>query len=519
MFKIIFVDDESIIRNGISNCIPWGDNGFDMVGVFEDGQQAYNYIKNNPVDVVLTDINMPEMDGLTLSKLLYEEFPDIMVLLLSGYDDFEYAQKALENQVREFLLKPITAEELTQTLSRINSELKNAQNERNKQKEMEEKLAQSIPLLKERFFNMLVSGKISKDNYQIRSEYVKWRDLGAYYQVSIIDIPDSWSELERITLYEFIKGFKNTYDELFFSFDDNIVLLSQEEDSSILDKSNAELVKCIFSYSNSNVSDQVSIGCGEIIQSISMLQDSYKGARNAIDYSRVLGVPQILFIKDVRDEKKILPERFNNLLSEVIIQLKEGKKDASLDAIRSLFRYLEKHFISRNEIYIYYDRINNALLTFINDMGLKFSVEIPINYFNNRSLSIASAENVFIKMIEEIEEQIVIRRNDILVSRIDKSREIIEKRYSEPGFSLQDICNDLYLSTSQFSFIFKEGTGQTFVEYLTNFRVEQAKILLKTTDKKVYEIAEDVGYNDSRYFSIIFKKQTGITALEYRKRL
>ena len=105
----------------------------------------------------------------------------------------------------------------------------------------------------------------------------------------------------------------------------------------------------------------------------------------------------------------------------------------------------------------------------------------------------------------------------MLFSRIDRAKGIIRERFRESCFSLQDICDELYLSTSQFSLLFKEGTGQTFVEYLTACRVEEAKKLLAGTDMKGYEIAENVGYSDPRYFTIIFKKQTGMTAMEYRR--
>ena len=123
MYRLILVDDEAIIREGISRVVPWGKNGFELAGLFEHGEKALDYLEKNPVDIVITDINMPRMDGLTLSRIIAERFPRIMVLLLSGYDDFEYAQEALKNQVRDFLLKPITADELQEILARVRAEL------------------------------------------------------------------------------------------------------------------------------------------------------------------------------------------------------------------------------------------------------------------------------------------------------------------------------------------------------------------------------------------------------------
>lgn len=519
MFNLIFVDDEHIIRTGISRCINWESNGFKLVGVFENGQQAYDYIKENPVDVVISDINMPCMDGLTLSRLLSKEFPKIMILLLSGYDDFEYAQKAVKNHVREFLLKPITAVELKEALTLVNTELiLNRENE-TKQEEMRENLNTIFPILKERFLNRLITGRLTSDNYARRKDYFKWDDREQFYQVSIIKIQESWTELERLTYIKDIKEQLSTIDEVFSNIDEDIIILFQGEEKNEFETNIKYILDQIFVQVSTSSLEQVSIGCGEIVNSSNSISSSYSGAMTAVNYNIVLGVSQILFIENVRDSNRIVPETFLEMLNTVIENLKECKKEDTVKSMKELFHYMEQHFISPDEAFSYYSRIHHTLYLFTQEMGLS---EIE-DFFNNMSLnrykSIAYAQDGFLEYIETIETQICKRRNDILLSRIDKAKEFISLRYQDFSLSLQDICNELYLSTSQFSFLFKDGTGQTFVEYLTIFRIEEAKKLLKMTNQKVYEIAENVGYQDPRYFSIIFKKITGSTALEYRKRL
>jgi len=144
MYKLIFVDDEAIVRDGISSCIPWGQNGFELAGLFEHGLQTLDFMKDHPVDVVISDINMPRMDGLALSRTIGEKYPDVMVLLLTGYDEFEYAQEAVKTKVREFLLKPITADELINVLSRIEGELDFLKEQKDRHKLMKDKLGISI---------------------------------------------------------------------------------------------------------------------------------------------------------------------------------------------------------------------------------------------------------------------------------------------------------------------------------------------------------------------------------------
>ncbi|MDA3811277.1 MAG: response regulator [Spirochaetaceae bacterium] len=519
MFRLILVDDEAIIRNGISQCLPWGQNGFVLAGMFEHGQQALEFIKNNPVDVVVTDINMPHMDGLTLSRILADQYPHIMVLLLTGYDDFEYARNAIKNQVREFILKPITASELKDVLDQVKVELIISREQELEQELLKEKLSQSFPLLKERFLNRLISGRLSEDNFNRRKEYFQWMDLEEYYQVSIISIPEVWNELERLTLQEHIKSIINISDEAYFNTDENLVLIFQGEDAVELENRTRNKIDNIFHFVGHLEKEQISVGCGEIVQSHEDLVYSYSGARNAVDYSRVLGLTQILSIKDVRSSEQIVPETFQKMLENLLVQLKEGKRIQTLSALDEIFSYLEKHYIKQKDAFIYYSRIHFLMYNFLQEMGLLTNEDPFFPHKPPFYSTINEAREGFKNYVIAIEKRIDIRRNDIIFSRVDKAKEIISLRFCDCKFSLQDMCNELYLSTSQFSFLFKEGTGQTFVEYLTSYRIEEAKRLLKTTDQKAYEIAENVGYQDSRYFSLIFKKQTGVTAMEYRKRL
>ncbi|MDA3940667.1 MAG: response regulator [Spirochaetia bacterium] len=519
MHKIIFVDDEAIVRDGISNCIPWVDNGFDLVCVFEHGLQVLDYLESNHVDVIISDINMPRMDGLALSRILSEKYPDIMLLLLTGYDDFEYAQEAVKTNVREFLLKPITAEELIQVLARVRTELDSNLEKENQTTIMRDKLRLSFPLLKERFLYRLVSGKLDKLSINQRKEYFEWQDLGRFYLVSLVLVPDTWNELDRLTLFEFIKTRKKTEDDIFSNREENIVILFQGDSIETLELRSRNLAEMSFQFNPGSEKDQISVGCGEAVSSLDHLLGSYNGAGNAVNYSRVLGLSQILSIKEVRGRGKIAPEKIDELGRMLSDQLKTGRKEHTEEALLNIFVYLEELYITPVEAYHYFTRIHLLFLSFVQEMEL-FSGENDSFPYQPRNFdSFKYARDFFLELISIIEERVQVFRNDAVLSRVEKARRIIKERLSDSAFSLQDICNELYLSVSQFSVIFKEGTGQTFIEYLTSCRVEEAKKILKTTDSKSYEVAEKSGYMDPRYFSIIFKKATGMTPMEYRRSL
>jgi len=517
MYRLIVVDDEAIVRDGISRCISWEDNGYQLIGVFEHGVQALEFIRNNPVDAVISDINMPRMDGLELSRIISREFPEVFVLILTGYDDFEYAQEAVTYHVREFLLKPITVEELEQVLKRMRKELDERKNAEQEQELMKQRLEQSFPLLRERFLYRLVSGRIDREVIQRRKEFFQWSDVGGCYQIIVVGIPAVWNELDRLRLQEQIKEEISADDEIFADREENLVLLLQGENPAVLKNRAAEIARQIYLKVSSMKKEQIATGGGQVVDDIMEAASSYKGALNALDYQKVLGSAQIVFIDEIRSRKTISPEGFNALTGRLLDQLKSGSSEGTKKALDEIFAYMEEHYLTINEASYYFIRLHSVLLYFLQEMELFRSDE---SVFSNRPHSFHSlndAHNFFESMIEAIEERIHERRQDLLLSRLDKARKIIAERYADPQFSLTQMCEELFLSSSQFSVLFKEGTGRTFIEYLTAFRINEAKKLLKTTDLKSYEVAEKVGYTDPRYFSLIFRKQTNMTPIEFRR--
>ncbi|WP_319560553.1 response regulator [Marispirochaeta sp.] len=519
MYRLILVDDEAIIRDGISTCLPWDTNGFMLAGMFENGQQALEYLKNNHVDVVISDINMPRMDGLELSGHISRSFPETEVIILTGFDDFEYAQEAVKYQVRDFLLKPITAAELGTVLETVKKELDEKKEARALQEQMKEKLEQSFPLLRERFLYRLATGRLEPEIIRRRKEYFQWNDLGCFYQILMLEIPASWSELERVALAESVRAELQDYDELFTDQEENLVLLLQEKDEDSMALKAREIARGAYREVSRLRKDQIAAGCGRIVQTLSDLPDSFTGARNALDYSQVLGLSQIVFIDEVRNRKTISPEGFTLLSGRILDQLKAGGERQTREAVEELFRYMESHYLTMNEAAYYFIRLHSILLYFLQEMDLSLDDQSLIAYQPSSFHSLRDAQGFFDRMIGEIEGSIRARRHEMMISRVEKAKKIIAEEYADPTFSLTRMCDKLYLSTSQFSVLFKEGTGQTFVEYLTSCRINAAKQLLKTTDLKSYEIAECTGYTDPRYFSLLFRRHTNMTPMEYRKSL
>ena len=517
MYNMILVDDEAIIRDGISTCLPWGENGFTLTGVFEQGEEALSYIESHPVDVVISDINMPRMNGLELSRILGERYPSITVILLTGYDDFEYAQEAIKNQVREFLLKPITRKELGHVLETVARELDEKREAQRLQSELRAKLEQSFPLLRERFLYRLSLGRIERDALESRKELFGWTDLEGYYQILLISFPPSLGDLERLSLSEFLKGITGEYDRVFFNPDEDLALLLQDRDVAVLEERSSRLADEAFRKFSSSDSRMIFLGSGEVVDKLEKLERSYAVAANGVEYSRIMGFSHHHTVREIRSREEVNPAEFNRLCSRIVQELKTGGYQPGSAALEELIHYLESRFMTEELLKAGAIRLFYMLNSFMKDLELIDPAEEIFPMDTDAFASLDGIEAFFREMLERIETQIERRRNDMLLSRIDRAREIIEHRYSDSRFSLQDICDELYLSTSQFSLLFKEGTGMTFVSYLTECRMKGAKNLLLSTDLKGYEVAERVGYADPRYFSLLFKKHTGMTAMEYRR--
>ncbi len=171
LYSFVIVDDEPEIREGIRDTIPWEDLGFTFRGAFANGKEALEWVEQNPPDVLITDINMPFMDGLVLSELVLDRSPRTKVLIISGYDDFEYAHKALQLQVHDYIVKPITPTEFKTTLVKLKTVLDHEREAEQDLERIKKQLAENLPLIKERFFNRLLSGSASEEETQERFKY------------------------------------------------------------------------------------------------------------------------------------------------------------------------------------------------------------------------------------------------------------------------------------------------------------------------------------------------------------
>ncbi|WP_261305198.1 response regulator [Paenibacillus andongensis] len=532
MYKLIIADDEDNVREGIRDNLNWQELGFEVVGDFENGQQVLLALEELQPDVVLTDINMPLVDGLEVSRYLFEHYPRTKIIILTGFDEFEYAQQALKLKVHDYILKPNTAEELSHILSKVKADLDDENRKVEDLSKLKQQLRESLPLVRERFLNQLVTGELRESNLEDKLAYLEIGLSGSHYVVGVIDVDDHgelqrfYPESESELLYFAVC---NISGEIIARKANGIVFQNNNEKTIvILFGENKETLHCeavrIFEEINLSVKEYlkftVSIGVGDLCASLKKIHHSYKRALSALDYRFFLGKNRIIHAGDMEGGSGESIPYDKHWEKKLITGLKSGTQQETENIVEKIIGNLKESYLPMDRCYIHIQQIIVAILDILDELDIR--VPMP-------SSSVSPLTEIYgLKTLDEVEDwlkhycsrttnMILETRNNFSKIQALRAEDYIKENYADANLSMDMVCKYLVLSTSYFSLIFKNHTGETFISYLTRIRVEKAKELLKCTDFKTYEIANHIGYTDPHYFNVIFKKATGMTPTLYRK--
>ncbi len=407
--KVFLVDDEIVIREGIRESFPWDETPYELVGEAPDGEMALPMIRDTNPDIVITDIKMPFMDGLELCKVLRVQMPWIGIIVLSGYDEFEYARQCIQLGVREYLLKPISSNDLKEALDKIGSQIKEERKSLEHASSLRARMGNDGKFLKEKLIGSLFSDEAAPEDAE--NVLKQLASMGCHVPAPFYTVIDA--------------AFEPTA-----TGQDAVIILAESNNGMVhpspgragtrllvLGDSLEDTEEKAYSLASSLVQEleragcsEIRIGIGDIVEAPEQIIQSFKAARHI---------------------RHLLVER----------------KD------------------------------EGALILGTREMG---------------------------------------DVNEDMPSVINDARLYMSQHFADPNLMLPDVAKAVNMSKSRFSAVFSQYTGQTFTEYLIQLRLNRAKELLKTTNYKNSQIAQETGYNDSHYFSYIFKKNIGMTPSEYR---
>ncbi|TVX97373.1 response regulator transcription factor [Cohnella terricola] len=534
MYKVIIVDDEAVVRVGLKNTIDWAEHGFELIGDYANGREAWEAVELYKPELVISDISMPFMDGLELAGLIAAQYPYIKMIILTGFDEFEYAQQAIRLKVSDFILKPITAQEIRRLLEKVRSEMDEEARRREDLGRLNSQLKMSLPLLKERFLERLAAVGLGRAEIAEGFAYFDLPPVSPLYLVMVVDIDDFGerefrsyehdAEFLRFAAYDIFKEtLAKDHILLFRTREERMVaIVSGQENESLLYEqvySHAEEVRY---HIEKYLKFTVTIGIGRACAQLERLPDAYKSALSVLDYRLLLGKNRVLSILDIEGKPSISLAENPDWDRKLASAVKTGSVQEAHQLIENGIAELKSSHAPIDGCFLLVQKIVLSLINSMQELAvderetsIAFQMSLTDVY---RFKTLDEIETWLKEAVNAIVSAIADNRSRLTRMQIHRAVEYIETNYANDKMSLQDLCRHALMSTSYFSLVFKQHTGVTFIEYLTGIRIAKAKELLHHTALKFYEIAEQVGYKDPNYFSILFKKHTGMTPKDYREK-
>ena len=543
MLKIFLAEDEVVVRETIKRMIPWEELGFELVGEAADGEMALPLLIRQQPDLLITDIKMPFMDGLTLARLAKKEIPGLKVVILSGYDDFNYAKQAIGIGVEDYLLKPITKNALIERLSEIRSRYEHEKT----QKEYYEKFQREMQAYEKNssrdFFEALVGGSMDMMEVYKRAEKLGLDIVAEAYNVLIFtmncdedfsgqrDEYSSW-EAESLELLEnFFAGHSSAmlFRSNIFSY--GVLLKGQRETIEENTRACVDEIRKILSRQDGR--REWFLAVGQSVERLSQIQKSYHTASRAFS-QRYLYDENILYYDEMEtmehpggqaetEDNAYLQKVDVNALNPAILQkfLSNGLQEEAENFVKDYFYAIGQEpmesLVFRNYVIL---NVRFSVISFIkglgcdtNEMESADTEEVLAESGKNMESAIAYAKKMISQAIEIRDQNSGNKNRSILKTAVD----FIDSHYMEEDISLNTVANVANVSANHFSALFSQNMGQTFIEYLTSLRMNKAKELLRCTGMRSSEIAGEIGYKDAHYFSYLFKKTQGMTPSDYRK--
>lgn len=542
MYKLIIVEDEADVREGIIEKIDWASYGFEVVDQAENGQEATESIDRLLPDVVVTDIQMPFMNGLQLAEWIRSRHPATKVIILTGYDEFEYAQKAIKLQIDEYLLKPFSSQELIDVLMKVRNEIEAEIAEKENMYVLSEYYRKSLPLLREQFLSALVSRRLRSAEIAEKSAEYGISLSADWFQASVISV--DYIHEEQDACSQVVKAVSlrdnsernlqlfavlNIAEEIcskqgtgrVFIHRDDIVLLSMGGGAGEADMmaQTFAILEEVLQKVQRFLKLTVTAGVGTVCALPDLLFQSFGDALQALDYRLILGNNRVIWIEDVESRSSRLLS-YDELTQQSLIRtIKLGTVQELRAVIDELFGGLDADQVSAQDFQIFLLELITSILRVAKESGSPdgfinsgFSSLSALHKFNN----MGEAKQWIITVCTQLMDSIATGRQSSYKQLIDQAKDYIRSHYEETDISIGKVCRHLHISTGYFSSIFKKELKMTFVSYLLQIRLEAAKELLRSTELKAFEIAERIGFADPNYFSFCFRKKYGQSPKEYK---
>lgn len=531
--KVLIVDDERKVCQLIYHLVDWNTYGMEVIGMINDGKEAYEFIRQERPDIVITDIRMPGLDGIDLVEKTLKEYKETYFVIVSGYSQFEYAQQAVKLGVEDYLLKPIKKKELQTVLGKISSKHKKNHKDRVETEILKTELMQTREKIKNNLLVAMVlnsgDGIKNWDREEICRRYGCNLD-GRYHRFIIAHffenaVTESNDE-HKFVLEKIQKILRDKLELLCLEYlsivygEEVICLLDMQECSEEIlnqqiNKANNEIsmIREIFPAAN------VAIGVGALMEQLTEYKESLAGTQAAF-LDRFAAEERVIFRekREPRGKDEVSEIITPNVRKKFLSRIELQDADAVGDMVQDIGRKIAGNGISGSLFFGCYMEI--VVLFMMGIKGYSHLEKAPQEeHYRKAFFSFYKYADIVDWLETELRlfiAQYVEKQKDVEAKPIRMAKQYIMEHYNK-AINLESVSNYVGLNPAYFSSVFKKATNQNFNDYVTEVRMENAKLLLSHTGRDVSDIAEDVGYSDIKYFSKLFKKNTGLTPSEFRK--
>jgi two-component system response regulator YesN len=531
MYRLIIVDDDEIICNGLNQGIKWEENGIRVVGTAYDGEAALALIKKELPDIVLIDINLPFLDGLELSGILRQEYPEIKIILLTAYSEFEYAKKAVKLQVFDYITKPFDNRKVLEAAC-------NAKESVMKERAVKDKIKEGLPLIKEKYFCKLLTGSIQPERETEIRKFIGLPDE-SYFGVAILSIRSYYcnsatdtisgitamivnNEFMKREIYLAVRELLDDFKVISFNSGENEIVMIFKDFASrgrceqYMDRTANEVKKRI------NTIDEyhLTISLGTAVWGFHDIAKSYGEAKMALEHCWHFENHSIIRIGDMDSLQNEIDLNIDAKQKTIIHHIKLGRPAEVSSIVDAIFQAL-KEAKSLSFSYVQLVAVETVILAYkaIDEEYCESKTACLSNDALPQVISLGNLEEIarWVKnKLVELSGILSEQRRSGAERAIAKAALYIEDNYRNPDLTLNEVAEWIHLSPTYFSALFRQVKNVNFSDYLETLRINKAIELFNTTELKIYEVAYRVGYNSPQYFSICFKKNTGNTPSEFK---
>lgn len=512
MYKIIIVEDDRIIRLGLCKTIPWEEHNFFVAGDAGDGEVAIDLIEKEQPHVVISDINMPFMNGIEMAKLVKAKSTSTRIIFLTGYEDFNFAKEAINLRAFDYLLKPVDSNLLLQ-------KAKEAAADWEKEQADARKIEASIPLLQQSFLQKLEG----KEHVDIEEElYGLGLHLeGPFFSSMLIHLEDGEEPLKEVSTV-IAAAIANLMTE-----SNGVVLHARENEIAVflsLESKNDHKMKQ-FAAQLINQEEKnlpiMTITLGRTYNHLFELSNSYLDCRLAMEIRHIMGTGNIYSIDDALSNRQTNIEDVKGLESRLEEQIRLGLPGLARETLEELD---EAIFKSKNlplkDMKILAIKYSSMLFYEIEKWKKEDMSSFDSSKYYEDIMGFTTLNEMMAILQQLVQEwaALISKENQSQYSLVDQAIEYMKESYHESGLTLSKVASHVHVSPPYLSNLFKVEKGFNFGDYLLELRMKKAIEILTTEHVKTYEVSERVGYNNPQYFSICFKKYTGYTPAEFRKK-